>query len=183
MSIENTRPRSRRAVLTAAVGGAAAVAVASVARVAPVSAANGDHIAVGGNYEGTQGTSLVRTAGGASAFHVSHKGTGAGVVGVSNHGFGTGVLAASENGVALAALGRVQFHKVSGVATIGKGRRSKTVDPGVSVSGGSFVLLTPMNKLGGRDLWFRRQPVKNKFVIHMSKARGTSTQVAWLLVG
>ena len=59
---ESARPRSRRALLTGLLGGAAAWAASSIGRATPVSAANGDPVTVGAqNLTGTQ-TTLISSA-------------------------------------------------------------------------------------------------------------------------
>lgn len=106
---------------------------------------------------------------------------------------GTGVLGHSAGGVALdgetltgfalRTNGRLKIEKVSGVAAISAGSTSKTVTPGVDVTAGSFVLLTPKVNLGGRSLWFTNDPTANSFTIKMSSKRSSATRIAWLLLG
>ena len=69
------------------------------------------------------------------------------------------------------------------MTTIAVGKKAVTIAPGVNVTTGSFVLLTPMTNLGGRDLWFTRNAADDKFTIRMSSTRGSDTKVAWLLLG
>lgn len=96
---------------------------------------------------------------------------------------GVGVFGESDDGYALRTRGRVKVEKVSGVATIKAGQRTVTVTPGVNVTSGSFVLLTPKSKLSGRDLWFSTSPTANTITIRMSSARSTATKIAWLMLG
>jgi hypothetical protein len=93
------------------------------------------------------------------------------------------VFASSSTGYALRTTGRLKADKVSGVATIVAGSTSKTITPGVNVTSGSFVLLTPKVNLGGRDLWFTTDAANNKFTIRISSKRSSGTKVAWLLLG
>jgi hypothetical protein len=117
--------------------------------------------------------------------------TGRGVVGSATGGqgvrgeatSGVGLFGASSTGFALRTNGRVKADKVSGVATIGVGKRSVTVTPGVDITAGSFVLLTPRTDIGARRLWFSTDPTNNRFAIHISSARVRTTAVAWLLLG
>jgi hypothetical protein len=96
---------------------------------------------------------------------------------------GIGLYGQATSGYALVANGRVRVNKVSGVATIAAGDTSKTIAPGVNVTSGSFVLLTPKVKLSGRDLWFTTNATHNRFTIRMSSSRSSATKVAWLLLG
>jgi hypothetical protein len=95
---------------------------------------------------------------------------------------GVGLYGEATSGVALQATGRTKL-STSGVATIVAGSTSKTITPGVNVTSGSFVLLTPKVKLSGRDLWFTTDASGDKFTIHMSQSRSSGTEVAWLLLG
>jgi hypothetical protein len=97
-------------------------------------------------------------------------------------GSGVGLYGQANSGVALQTAGRVKF-STSGVATIGAGNDRVTVTPGVNVTAGSFVLLTPKVNLGGRDLWFTTNATQNRFTIRMSSPRSSGTKVAWLLLG
>jgi hypothetical protein len=179
MAIDTTSPRSRRALLTAAVGGAAAAVVATVARLAPVEAANGDTVNVGGNHTGTSLTAFTNSAnanGAIGGFVV----TGSAVAASTFSGIGVNTQSQSGNGLALRVVGRIKVIEVSGVATIKKGKKSVTVSPGVDINIQTFVLLTPMVNMGSRALWFTRTPSTNKFVIRMSSTRGGPTKIAWL---
>jgi len=194
MTIDTIQPRSRRALLTAAVGGLAAATAASLTRVMPAEAANGDAIVVGGTHSGTLQTTLTRTTGGANLVCEANggiavagqSGAGTGVRGVGSTGVsgigssGAGVHA-SGSGLALhLAGGRVRVEQVSGVATIKKGTKSTTVTPGVDINAKTFVLLTPMADIGSRALWFTKKPVADQIVIRMSSARNAATRIAWL---
>jgi hypothetical protein len=116
--------------------------------------------------------------------------TGVGAYGASSShrgvwGFsdtGTGLFGSCGTGLALHAEGRIKF-STSGTATIAAGSTSKTVNPGVNVTSGSFVLLTPKANIGSRALWFTINPTANTFRIRMSSPRSSTTRVAWLLLG
>jgi hypothetical protein len=69
------------------------------------------------------------------------------------------------------------------VATIRAGKASITVTPGVDVTNGSFVLLTPRADIGQRALSYTIDPAAKAFRIRMSSSRGRATPVAWLLLG
>lgn len=61
MSLDTTIPRSRRALLAAALGAAAATVAGALGRPFPVTAANGDVVHVGDSLTGTQTTTLTNT--------------------------------------------------------------------------------------------------------------------------
>jgi hypothetical protein len=106
--------------------------------------------------------------------------SGSGVYGTASTG--VGVLGTATKGVAFRAEGRAQF-STSGVATIAKGNVSVLVTPGVNVTAGSFVLLTPKTNIGSRGLWFTTNATANTFTIRLSSTRTSATKVAWLLLG
>lgn len=136
------------------------------------------------SFYGIQATS--NTGSGLGAFSSS----GMGVYGASQShrgvwGFsdtGTGLFGSCGTGLALHAEGRIKF-STSGVATIPAGSSSRTVTPGVNVTSGSFLLLTPKVNLGTRALWFTTDATNNRFTIRMSSSRSTGTKIAWLLLG
>ena len=96
---------------------------------------------------------------------------------------GVGVYAKAQTGYALRTSGRIAADKVSGVATIPAGSTSVTVSPGVNVTSGSFVLLTPQNRLYGRDLWYTTNPGADSITLHLSSSRSYASKIAWLLMG
>ena len=96
---------------------------------------------------------------------------------------GVGVYAKAQTGYALRTSGRIAADKVSGVATIPAGSVSVTVSPGVNVTSGSFVLLTPQNRLYGRDLWYTTNPGADSITLHLSSSRSYASKIAWLLMG
>ncbi|HEX6128817.1 MAG TPA: hypothetical protein VF071_07350 [Candidatus Limnocylindria bacterium] len=95
---------------------------------------------------------------------------------------GVGLFGTATNGFALRTAGRTKL-STSGVATIAAGSTSKTVTPGVDVTSGSFVLLTPKANIGSRALWFTTNASANTFTIRLSSSRSSGTKVAWLLLG
>ena len=97
---------------------------------------------------------------------------------------GTAIRAGvTTSGVALATTGRVQHDQVSGVKSIPAGRASVTFAPGVDVTSGTFVLLTPRADIGSRGLWYTTDPANNRITIRMSSSRPKSTPIAWLMIG
>jgi hypothetical protein len=110
--------------------------------------------------------------------------TGVGAYGYAPGG-GVGVRATSIGGVALEASGRIVAHKVSGVATIAKGKTSVTVKPGVGIGSSSFVLLSPRGNLGSRGLWstLTANSTAGTITIRVSSAVSAATQIGWLLLG
>jgi hypothetical protein len=110
--------------------------------------------------------------------------SGTGVSGTSSFGIGVSAFAGSAAAIALRSDGRVQFTRVSGVATIAASARSVVVTPSfAAVTVQSFVLLTPKVNLGGRSLLFTTDPATDRFTIRMSSSHTKPTPVAWLLVG
>jgi hypothetical protein len=109
--------------------------------------------------------------------------TGTAVWGVTTSGTALQGTAGQPGGKALHTSGRISADQVSGVAIIAAGTTSKTLTPGVDVVGASFVLLTPMANLSGRDLWFTKNTTADTITIHLSSARTKPTKVAWLLLG
>jgi hypothetical protein len=113
--------------------------------------------------------------------YAAQDGGSKGVWGASSNG--VGLYGQATSGFALRTSGRLKADKVSGVASIGAGKTSVIVTPGVNVTTGSFVLLTPKVSLGGRDLWFTTDATHNRLTIHISSSRSSVTKVAWLLMG
>jgi len=129
MTVDTTAPRSRRAILAASLGGAAALVANSLGRAAPVEAANGDTVRVGQSFTGTQ-TTLIAATGihgiwgqslGAEG-QVGIVGTsdvGWGVDGESDSGFGVSGYSGSSIGVRGESGGA--NHGVAGVSAGGNG--------------------------------------------------------------
>ena len=166
-----------------AVGGAAAAVAATVARVSPVVAANGDPLTLGETNTATKFTvlegSAFRIKGG--ALWASDNRSDSNAVIAEGHDGTTAFLAFSEDRYALhTQAGRVRFAQISGVATIKKGTKSKTVDPGMDINAKTYVLLTPTVNLGSRALWYTKNQKSNKITIRMSSARSRPTRIAWL---
>jgi hypothetical protein len=61
MAIDTTSPRTRRAILLGALGGAVAAGAAAVGRASPVAATNGNVVHVGGTYSATNETTINAT--------------------------------------------------------------------------------------------------------------------------
>jgi len=190
MAIDTTAPRSRRALLSAALGGLAAGAFASVSRATPVQALH-DPFQLGHGNPTIQSSSLTINSKPAAGYGLYIDAAGSTDALVSRALIGTGVTGLTNSGTALKAGattghaihttgGRIRIAEVSGVATIPKGRKSVVVTPGVDVNSDTFVLLTPRANIGSRALWFTTNPIPNKFMIRMSATRNAPTKVAWL---
>ena len=97
MDQDTTVRRSRRAVLGAALGGAAAVAATAVARPLSVNAANGGNAILGASNTSTTATSFQNTTNGDSEASIAgvHAGNGA-AIGASS-ALGIGIWSASED--------------------------------------------------------------------------------------
>jgi hypothetical protein len=71
---------------------------------------------------------------------------------------GSGLYGTATTGFALRTSGRVRAEKVSGVASIPAGATSVTVSPGVDITSGSFVLLSPKPTWGDATCGSRPTP-------------------------
>lgn len=199
--MHDERPRSRRAVLMTAFGAAAGAVAAAAGLPGRAVAADGEPLVIGQENQGDSATRLTRSssgpvfmteASGPGVAASARSGSGIGVYGLSDTGHGvlgssvsgSGVEAWSRDGWALRVRrGRVKLDQVSGVATIAAGEASVAVRSPEGIAPTSFVLLTPMTNLAGRDLWFDVQLEDGTFSIHLSSAVDESTRVAWLMIG
>ena len=105
MTVDTSTPRTRRAVIAASLGAVAALAAHAAGRPLPVRAADGDPVAVGGEYTSTSVTQI-SIATGTAIRGVSSNGTGlagngtsAGVNGTSSAGQGVSGASVSGHGV------------------------------------------------------------------------------------
>jgi hypothetical protein len=105
---------------------------------------------------------------------------GVGVRGFSTAGIG--VIGGSTSGYALQTSGRLAFQKVSGIARLLVGRTSVTVSVGLDITSSSFVFLSPMANLAGRDLWYTTDKTANTITIRISKAHIGDLWVGWLML-
>jgi hypothetical protein len=77
MTVDTTIRQSRRALLAASIGGAAALVAQAIGRPLPVRAANGDFVTVGGGFTGTQPTAITNSTGDAiQAFNTATAASG-----------------------------------------------------------------------------------------------------------
>jgi hypothetical protein len=187
---------SRRALLAGALGGLGAFAASALGRASEVRAGVDGDVVLGSSQSATATTSIQNYANNATVFlaeSATDLGSGGGTALSGKSGSGIGVrgqattasgvgLSAVGAGIALQTQGRTKF-STSGVATINTGNISVTIAPGVNITSGSFVLLTPKANIGTRTLWFTTNPTTNRFTIHMSSSRSRGTKVAWLLLG
>jgi hypothetical protein len=127
MSIETSAPRSRRAVLAAALGGVGAVIASRIATPSAVSAADNDPVLIGVANAGTLTTALASTAANA-AFAVT--GVGQGVTGQTPDGIG--LWGASTDTVPVADF-TVAGHRtgIVGVTGTGTGIANNTGEVGI----------------------------------------------------
>lgn len=205
-----TKNSSRRTLLAGALGGIGAWAAGAISRASPVRA-EGETMLVGGEYPtATSRTYLANAANDDTVLEASSAGNGTGVRGASGGGIGVagasdtsngvwgfsshgrgvygtspngvGVKGGSTNGYAIRGKGRVRFDRISGVRTIPAGSTGVTVSPGVTVTSGSFVLLSPKADLGARGLWFTTNMANNTFRIRISSSRSSDTKIGWLLM-
>jgi hypothetical protein len=137
MSVETSAPRSRRAVLAAALGGLGAVIASRIATPSAVNAAAGDPITVDNSVSGAATTALAST-GANAAFAVT--GVGQGVSGTTPDG--TGLWGASTDATPIADF-TAPGHRtgIAGVTGSGTGIANNTGEVGVygfsDVSGNS----------------------------------------------
>ena len=96
MSVDSSAPRSRRAVLAAALGGLGAVIASRFATPDAVSAANGDPVTVGNAFTGTTATSITTVA---TAAIEGHSGTGTGVWATSDDNTPSTFISGNRTGV------------------------------------------------------------------------------------
>ncbi len=118
MAIDSSSPRTRRAILFGALGGAFASVAAAVGRASPVTATNGDIVKVGHTYTATRATVINANGSGAAFMATSQSswalsgtstsgggvyaattGTSAGVYGYSASGHGVSGDSKSSSGV------------------------------------------------------------------------------------
>lgn len=95
MTIDANAPTSRRALLLASVGGAAALLAQALGRPLSIRAADGDAMQVGGEYLGDSVTQITTSSGVNAIAGVSD--TGAGLSGSA--GSGSGVVGAADTGI------------------------------------------------------------------------------------
>jgi hypothetical protein len=114
MSVETSAPRSRRAVLAAALGGLGAVIASRLATPSAVSATPGDPIVLDGAVTGGIGTTSLASSSANAAFAVT--GVGQGVSGQTLDG--TGVWGASTDAVPVADF-TVAGHRTGVVGVVG----------------------------------------------------------------
>jgi hypothetical protein len=144
-----------------------------------VTGASGDGVGVQGS--SINGTGVQAYAQTATALRAT---TQSGTAVVATADTGTAVSATVQaTGFALSTRGRIKVERVSGVKSIAAGRRSVTIKPGVNVTSGSFVLLTPKANIGSRALWYTTDTANDRITIHMSSSRSRSTPIAWLMLG
>src|SRR5512135_22093 len=106
MSLDTTIAPSRRTLLGAAIGAAAATVAVTLERPLAAAAADGETIQVGGEYTSSSPTQITNQSNGQAAIVGIGSGSGLGVVGVSEAGYGVrgnstsgrGVLADSSSG-------------------------------------------------------------------------------------
>lgn len=104
MALDSTVLRTRRSILVAVAGAAAAVVMPVIGRVAPVDAANGDAVKVGQSFAGTAATTIRNSSStGDGIVGRSSSATGAGIHGTNSAG-GDAVLATGATGVGVHAV-------------------------------------------------------------------------------
>jgi hypothetical protein len=208
---ETDTPRTRRTVLAAAVGAAAATAAATLSRPLGVTAAPGDPLILGQvnvSSEATEinGQFVVNDAFGAwsntgtAVYGTSEKGSGvlaesfggngldsAGVHGRSMHVAGVGVVAENTlGGVGLHVAGKAQFLTRSGRATIAAGRSYVDIDLRAKggLAGTPLCFATLRSYRPGVYVAAIRAnyPTSGKARIYLNKAVSSTTNVSWFVL-
>jgi len=202
--MNETQMRSRRSILAAVAGAAAALIGHSLSMPRSV-LADGEAIEVGGDYPNSHTVTRIRNTSlksSAAVFGAESSGSGpalygqaasgVGVLGGSDQYTGIGVLGNNPYGIAikgssgtagyaLVADGRVSI-ETSGIAIIPAGSNGVSITPTRALRSGTVILLTPLANLGGRSLWYTADIPANKFGIRISSTRSSQTKVAWLLL-
>jgi hypothetical protein len=70
----------------------------------------------------------------------------------------------------------------SGFARIPRNSRTVVVEPGVDMTFGSVVVVTPFSNLRGVDYWITRDLEADTFTIRLSESRRPATPFSWLIV-
>ena len=201
MAIDTASPRSRRALLAAALGAGAATVASAIGRPLPVRAGDvgvlgvGEVVGVAG-YVGRPSQPFPEAPTRTGVFGYSAKGTtsGRGVIGQSpaGHGVhgltttGVGVYATATDGYALRAVGRVRFDNCAGVSTIQAGKGSVRVTPGVNLTASSAVVATLQGSAGSATTAVSRvfiNATNDTFDIHLTANATQDVRVAWHLFG
>jgi hypothetical protein len=154
MAIDTSVPRSRRAVLAASVGGAAALLAQALGRPLAADAANGDPVTVGGSFSGTAPTAITNstgdaiqaintstTASGLFAHATAATGVTYGVFGRANSVGGTGVFGVNYSATGITYGVKGQADSPNGTAVRGSSTQGIGVygasDSAIAVRGSS----------------------------------------------
>lgn len=171
------RPATRRAFLFGGLGAAAAVVANAVAGTRSAFAANGDPVTVGGEFTGTDGTTLVATGDELGAFTGHATGSGsAGVTGstTSTGGVTAGVFGNAQGtaGTSFGALGRTRADHGTGV-----GARA------VSASGPTFGLHAVVTSPDGIGVYAEAADGQGVALRTVGRARFSTSGIATIAKG
>jgi hypothetical protein len=112
--------------------------------------------------------------------------TGQGVRGAATTGTALlGTTSDPTQGLALRTVGRVRFDNSVGIATIGAGKRSVSVTPGIDLTSSAAVVATLQGDPGG-SITVQRVAVDaaaDTFRIYLTAAAKSSVKVAWHVFG
>jgi hypothetical protein len=195
---DQTAQPTRRALLGAAIGAAAAVAVDALGRPPAVLAGVDGDVVLGTENRSTNQTSILNdsAASGATAFKGWTYGTGVGVDGTSLLGTGirgetadvngiAGSFVAPTGGTALQVDGKARFGR-SGVATLAKGRSYVAVTVAGGLTNSSIVLaVIQVDRPGVAVSGVRRNyPSAGKARIYLTKVASTTTTtpIGWFVI-
>lgn len=207
MRLDTTAPRTRRALLGAAIGAAVATVAGALGRPAPVRAGTDGDVVLGTMNESIYMTQIRNSSGNHAFEALSTYGTaargstvsGEGVFGAAS-GTGTGVYGyAVQNGVAIHAYAK---SKAEGTALSVDGKATFSRSGRTTVSAGRYFVdvdLTAAGGLGGSPLILatcqsyrsgvyvaaarKNYPSTGTFRIYLNKAPTAATYVAWFVIG
>jgi len=181
MSLDTSSPRSRRALLGAALGAAAATAASALGRPAPARAAAGDNLVLGQPNTSAIVTSILSPQGDGTVFAAVHEDAGAAIYGNSKTGKGGAFR--SVAGTALDVDGKAKFSR-SGRVTVAAGKSYADVTVSGGLTGTPLCFANVMSYRPGIYVRMVRpkHPSASKLRIYLNKAPTASTYVAWLVL-
>jgi hypothetical protein len=201
---------SRRAILGAAAGGAAAVAAQALASTAALAGEN-SQVLVGGEYTNATSQTLIKASNTGSTFDVfkgESAGSGAGVAGKSQSGIGVKGEAVSSNSIGVSGTGfvgvegsgnigarftgngiggaiqlngRAFFNQSSGIATVQAGQDRVSVTPGFALFAGTGAFAQLQQFRSGTYVGaVTKNLTTGKLTIRLNRSVSSNTKVFWI---
>jgi hypothetical protein len=182
MSLDTSVPRSRRALLGAAVGAAVATVASALGRPVPVRAGTDGDVVLGAVNTSSIVTSIVSPTGDGTVFNALHEDAGTAISG--NSKAGTGGWFRSVAGTALYVDGKAKFSR-SGRVSIAAGHRYADITPTGGLSGSPLIFATLQTYRSGIYVAAARKnyPSTGTFRIYLNKTVTATTYVAWHVLG